>query len=776
MVTPFGLFEFLRMPFGLRNAAQTFQRLMDSALRGMPFVFVYLDDILVASSSEKEHQGHLRDLFMRLDQHGLIVNPAKCLFGLSSIHFLGHLINKDGAAPLPSKVEAISAFPRPHTPRALREFLGMVTFYHRFIRQAAHVMRPLYGALKDKSPNQAVDWTAEREKAFEATKAALGEAAMLAHPSHDAPIAITTDASDYAVGAVHEQWVDGAWQPLAFFSRQLTPRERKYSAFDRELLGLWLAIRHFRFLLEGREFAAFVDHKPLTFCMSKVAEPWSARQQRQLAYISEYTTDIRHIAGKSNVVADCLSRTVIGAVQLGLDYVRMSVDQASDHGVQALRDSDTGLRLEEVAVDGSDVRLWCDVSTGQPRPLVPLSWRRPVFEALHGLSHPGRKPSVKLVSQKFVWQGLRKDVSAWVSSCIDCQRSKVHRHIKAPLGEFTVPERRFDHVNVDLVGPLPSSHRFTYLFTMVVRMTRWPEAVPLSSTLASDVARAFIGTWVARFGTPSDLSSDRGSQFTSELWNAVAEGLGVKLHRTTAYHPQANGLCERFHRSMKAALRASLKDGDWVDRLPWVMLGLRCAPKEDLRSSSAELVYGQALRVPGNFIPDASVPWSAAKQRSSLLETAKVFAPVPTSQHGTPTFRMPPDLRTVDYVFIRHDAHRGPLRPPYDGPFKVLSHGDKCLVVDVGGRPETVSWDRVKPANVDISRPVEVAQPPRRGRPPAPRPALAVETPATLLNPGTSGVADGADVPAASSSSAPVIRSRRGRVVAPFRHEDFDYG
>ena len=137
---------------------------------------------------------------------------------------------------------------------------------------------------------------------------------------------------------------------------------------------------------------------------------------------------------------------------------------------------------------------------------------------------------------------------------------------------------------------------------------------------------------------------------------------------------------------------------------------------------------------------------------------------------------MPPDLRTVDYVFIRHDAHRGPLRPPYDGPFRVLRPGDKCLVVDVGGRPETVSWDRVKPANVDISRPVEVAQPPRRRRPPAPRPALAVETPVTSLTAGTSGVVDGADVPAASSSSAPVICSRRGRVVAPSRHEDFDYG
>ena len=417
------------------------------------------------------------------------------MFGLPSIHFLGHLINKDGAAPLPSKVEAVSAFPRPHTARALREFLGMVTFYHRFIHRVAHTMRPLYEALTAKSPGQTIDWTAEREAAFEATKTALCQAAMLAHPSPGAPIAITTDASDYAVGAVHEQWVDGAWQP------QLTPRERKYSAFDRELLGLWLAVRHFRFLLEGREFAAFVDHKPLTFSMSKVAEPWSARQQRQLSYISKNTTDIRHIAGKSNVVADCLSRSVVGAIQLGLDYLRR---------VQSLKAGDTGLRLEDVAVGDSGARLLCDVSTGQPRPLVPAGWRRPVFEAVHNLSHPGRKPSVRLVSQKFVWRGLKKDVRTWVDSCVACQRAKIHRHTKAPFEPFTVPERRFDHVNVDLVGPLPPSHGFTYLLTMVDRTTRWPEAVPLSSTASSDVARAFIGTWVARFGTLSDLSSDRG--------------------------------------------------------------------------------------------------------------------------------------------------------------------------------------------------------------------------------------------------------------------------
>lgn len=201
-----------------------------------------------------------------------------------------------------------------------------------------------------------------------------------------------------------------------------------------------------------------------------------------------------------------------------------------------------------------------------------------MFNAIHSLSHPGVKASVKLVGAKFVWPGLRKDVRGWAAACVPCQRAKVYQHIKAPLGPFLVPERRFDHVHVDLVGPLPPSRGCTHLLTMVDRTTWWPEAVPLASTTAEEVAQAFVSTWVARFGPPADLTSDRGAQFTSELWNAMARSLGTQPYPTTAYNPQANGLCERFHRSLKAALRASLTDGAWVDRLPWALLGLRTAP------------------------------------------------------------------------------------------------------------------------------------------------------------------------------------------------------
>lgn len=210
----------------------------------------------------------------------------------------------------------------------------MVNFYHRFIPNASGLMRPLFRAIDDPRPRKRstrrLIWTDFMVSAFNSTKSALAKATMLVHPVFDADTTLTVDASDIAVGGVLEQKVNNAWQPLAFFSKQLRKPEQRYSAFDRELLALYLAIRHFRYLLEARPFTAFTDHKPLTFAMSKVSEPWSARQQRHLCYISEFTTDIRHIAGKENVVADALSRPLLSALHEGINYTDLAQAQAAD--------------------------------------------------------------------------------------------------------------------------------------------------------------------------------------------------------------------------------------------------------------------------------------------------------------------------------------------------------------------------------------------------------------------------------------------------------------
>ncbi len=462
--------------------------------------------------------------------------------------------------------------------------------------------------------------------------------------------------------------------------------------------------------------------------MAKHSEPWSSRQQRQLSYISEFTTDIRYIKGEKNSVADALSRAIITSIQLGIDYDAMAAAQRQDAEVQACRNTSSNFKLADVPFGSRGVTLLCDTSTGHTRPIVPECWRRKVFDIFHGLSHPSIRSTRKIISSKFVWNGLQKQVGQWAKQCLACQSSKVQTHVKAPLNSFRVPGRRFDHIHVDLVGPLPPSGGFTHLFTIIDRFSRWPEAVPLNDTSAVSCARVLVANWIARFGIPSHITSDRGPQFTSQLWTAVAQLLGTKLHHTTAYHPQSNGLVERFHRHLKSALRARLSGPSWTQELPWVLLGIRTTPKEDLGCSSAELVYGYPLTVPGEFVPEHSIHDPLSHLRR-IRDTVRSLVPVPTSQHGAVPTAVPGNLHNAKYVFIRRDAHHSPLQRPYEGPFRVVQSGPKTFQVDVGGRVDTISIDRLKPAYLDPEQPIpDIARRPR-GRP---------RQPSSCVDPSTS--------------------------------------
>ena len=252
---------------------------------------------------------------------------------------------------------------------------------------------------------------------------------------------------------------------------------------------------------------------------------------RHLAYIAEFTSDIVHVPGSENVVADALSRPyspvpasasavpVLFALDLSapnIDFSNLPALQADCLSVQAML-SNPSLSVVSVPFQGSSV--FCDVSSGLPRPLVPASLRLQLFSSLHELSNPGVRASRRLLSSKFVWPGLSKDVGLWAKGCLRCQWSKIQSHLKSSIPSIDVPERRFSHVHLDLVGPLPSSQGFTYLLTIIDRTSRWPEAVPLSSISTESCARAFISSWVSRFGVPALLTSDRGAQFTSAVWS-----------------------------------------------------------------------------------------------------------------------------------------------------------------------------------------------------------------------------------------------------------------
>ena len=699
--TPFGLYEFTVMTFGLRNAAQTFQRHLNAVLGDLSFCFVYIDDILVFSETPEEHLCHLKTLFERLKKHYIIVNPAKCIFGQSEVNYLGHTITPAGIHPLTEKVSAINNFPKPETVKDLRCFLGMINFYRRFVPNAASIQAPLHQFLRNSRKNDRtpISWTEETENAFAECKNNLLNATLLAHPSESAALRLTTDASDAAIGGVLEQEYEGSWKPLGFFSKKLSSTQKKYSTYDRELLAIYETIKFFRFMLEARIFTVRTDHKPLIYAFRQKADKASPRQLRQLDFIGQFTTDIRHISGEDNVIADTLSRINDVHTATVINTEDLAQDQEQDPELNDLLTSHTThLKLHKLTPIGSETPVWCDTSTGHIRPYIPPQSRAHIFNMFHNQSHPSGKATFKLMKKKFVWPYMERDVIKMARQCIPCQRAKVSRHTITPIKNFELPECRFQHIHLDIIGPLPPSEGYRYCLTATDRFTRWPEVAPMVDMTAETVAKTFYTTWISRFGCPQRITTDQGRQFESSLMVSLTNLMGIQRCRTTPYRPQCNGMIERWHRTIKAAIMCH-ENSNWCDILPTVLLGLRTAVKDDLQCSPAELTYGTQLRIPGEFFFEADeTELDPANFAGALQQHMRQVRATPVKRHGERKTFVHHTLADCSHVFLRDDAVKKPLQQPYTGPHRVLRRNAKNITIALRGKEVTVSLDRTKPA------------------------------------------------------------------------------
>ena len=304
-ICPRGMYRFRTMPFGLCNAGATFQRLMDIVMSGLhpEICLIYLDDIIVFSASAEQHLERLITVLARLRTAGLKLKPQKCAFFQKSVSFLGHVISEKGIATDPIKTEAVVQWPVPRNVKELRSFIGLSSYYRRFVKDFANIAAPLHELQKQGRPFR---WTSEAQEAFETLKGALASPPILAMPNDTGQFVLDTDASDVAIGAVLSQVQDGVEKVIAFASRSLDRRECNYCVTRRELLAVVHFLKHFKQYLLGRHFTVRTDHAPLTW-LRHTPEP-IGQQARWLEVMEEYDFTVAHRSGKKHTNADALSR------------------------------------------------------------------------------------------------------------------------------------------------------------------------------------------------------------------------------------------------------------------------------------------------------------------------------------------------------------------------------------------------------------------------------------------------------------------------------------
>ncbi|GFW55930.1 transposon Tf2-11 polyprotein [Trichonephila clavipes] len=540
-------------------------------------------------------------VFERFQQYGLRINVSKSVMGAAQVEYLGFLITAEGSRPLPEKVQAIFNYKLPETIHDLRT------------------------SEKRKTAEKCIGLMTPGEASKNA-KLTLPKLLFYHFKIWTTPITLHR-CIRFCCGRSTPAIRKRRWKPIAFYSKKLNETQTRYSTYDRELLGIYLSVKHFKHLLEGNDFVIYTDHKPLTFAFKQKNEKASPRQQRQLQYISEFSCNIQHVLGKDNVVADALSR--IHSIS-EINFEEIAEEQTTDEELQILLHNNS-LKFKPSTLP-SGKKLWCDISTQKIRPYIPQKFRFQIFQLIHGLAHPGIKSTVKLMIEKYVWSDIKKQVREWAKACIRCQKCKVSRHTKSKLGDFEQPDERFSVVHIDLIGKLPPSEGMQYCLTCIDRFSCWMEAIPIPEITAEIVGRAFYEKWICRFGVPAKIVTDQGRQFEAELFRSIAAICGAKVAHTTSYHPQCNGKVERLHRTLKGAIKAH-NNIRWTESLPTVLLGLRAAIRPDISYTIAQMVYDR-LKPAYSLAVDNQNEQTSVGQKNEISNW-KELSPMPDEQSTT---------------------------------------------------------------------------------------------------------------------------------------------
>ncbi|XP_064464778.1 uncharacterized protein K02A2.6-like [Ornithodoros turicata] len=756
-ITHEGLFRYKRVCFGLASAAAAFQKMLAMVLKGLKGVMHYLDDILVYGATMEEHNLRLDRVLFALEAAGLRLNKKKCVFATRELQFLGHSLSPDGLSPLQDTLEAIRDAPSPQDVVSLRSFLGLASYYLKFVPHFATVVEPLRRLLRKETRFL---WTEEQETAFNKVKSLIQECVPLALFDASLPTIVTADASNFGLGAVLQQEHPDGLRTVCFASRAMTATEYRYSTGEKEALACLWACEKWHVLLFGRKFTLCTDHQALvTLLSTQGTGRQPMRIARWAARLLQYNYTIAYKKGEHNFVADALSRLplphklattgdededeLVCYVQQALSCITMQeLLQAMDDDVvlrQVLSCLEHDPQLDKqqqeqlspyLKLRGEITSVGGIVLRGS-RIIPPSSLRKRIVDIAHE-SHSGIVRTKQRIRERYWWPRMDAEIETYVRDCYICREAdKTAVTHKAPLQPVPFPCGPWKQLGIDIVGPfgnLPARCRFA--ITAVDYFSKWPE-VAFFSHVTTEVILEFLMDIFVREGYPEILVSDHGPQFEAlQFKNFLAER-GI-LHRQSAiYHPEANGQVERFNRVLKGFLQTISLTGRIVSQDVKAFLGIyRATPHAATGLSPSELLHQRRMKSKLDVAGFPNLDKDIQREMASLRERIKKYQEKTKAYFDERHRVRTPKFQPGDYVRVHLPGHRPKGSRAYGPPIAIqekvglstfvladgtVRNASRLAASEVGQQP--VNSGLPTQTNATLRRSERTRKPPDRFRP-----------------------------------------------------------
>jgi transposase InsO family protein len=690
-ITFMGIFEWLRVPMGLKGAASYFQKVLSTVvLLGLVYYVceLYIDDIIVHGQDPVTFLVRLRQVFQRLRKHNITLNPEKCRFGLSSVEYVGHTIDETGLSFSPDKLNEVLAIPPPTYAKELRSFLGLASYFRDHIQNLATIAKPLQDMIVDYEKKRKLVWTPEAEQAFTDVKEAIRRCPKLFFMDDNAPVYLHTDASDYGIGAYIFQIIDGNEHPIAFMSKTLSTEEIKWSTIEKECYAIVFSLRKFEYLLRDKHFTLRTDHANLTY----VNDPPSPKVRRWKIAIQEYDFDLEFIDGVSNVVADGFSRLLPISVE-------------------------TLCVLKGLKIPDDKYKILGQVHNTN-------------------VGHHGLDRMIhRLRSRGQEWKEMRDHVRKFIDNCPCCQKmNNLRVSIKThPFHLSTSRPMQVIHMDTLSMG-ITNDNGDSYLLVLIDACSRWLEMYPIPD-LSAEVAAMKLFEHFGRFGIPGQILSDNGSQFQNKLHDELHTLVGVDKLRTTPYSHEENGIVERANKEILRHVRSILFDKgihkEWHLAIPIVQRILNsqqssttgCAPAELVLTNAPNLDQGIYMTPqPHNIDNDTLSAWHSKRidlQQRVLTSVIKHREELEAEKLSAASTN-PTAYAEGSYVLLRYPdediikGHIGKLKLPLKGPMLVVkANRDQYTLQDITtGKNQEVHISRLHPFYYDDTKvdPADIAR------------------------------------------------------------------